>query len=191
LRKRFNMPFYTIINVAQGADCSEFTITDASTYGLEATSTFSARKLTILKSDGTYLKVNGITYNQYVWPFSAGNTLTLNGTDSTTHVAFIDKDYAFNITLALTSNSPQSGSIYTKTELIVLVCYIMSAFFANTNKMAINTGLEKDYRFIKDVMRLFLEQESAKKAGVDGDLGASQSCLDRGKFISDALKIGY
>lgn len=184
------MPFTTSISLTQGADCSQFIITDTSSYNVEATSTFSARKLTILKSDGSYLKIGAITYNQYVWPFAAGNSITISGVDDK-NVAYIDKDYAFNITLALTSNSPQTGSIYTKTELVVLICYIMSAFFSNANKMAINTGLEKDYKFVKDVQRLFIEQESAKKAGIDGDLGASQACLDRGKYISDALKIGY
>lgn len=185
------MPFITSFSITQGADCSQFVITDTSSYNVEATGTFSARKLTILKSDGTYLKVNGVTYNEYVWPFAAGNTLTLSGTDSTTNTAFIDKDYAFNITLALTSTTPQSGSIYTKTQLAVFVCYIMSSFFSNNNKMALSPLLEKDYKFVKDVMRLFLEQESAKKAGIDGDLGAAQACLDRGKYVSDALKIGY
>ena len=56
---------------------------------------------------------------------------------------------------------------------------------------SLNPSLEKDYKFVKDVMRLYIEQESAKKAGIDGDLGASQACLDRGKFISDGLQIGY
>jgi len=191
LHKHFNMPFITSITITQGADCSQLTIADASTYNVEATGTFTARKLTIRKSDGTYLKVGNITYNEYVWPFAAGNTIILSGTDSVTNTAFIDKDYAFTIILALTSSSPQSGSVYTKTELAVLVCYIMSAFFSNSNKMALNPSLEKEYRFVKDVMRLFIEQESAKKAGIDGDIGASQSCLDRGKFVSDALKIGY
>ena len=184
------MPFTTSISLTQGADCSQFIVTDTSSYNVEATGTFSARKLTILKSDGSYLKVGAITYNQYVWPFAAGNSITLSGVDDK-NVAYIDKDYAFNITLALTSSSPQSGSVYSKTELVVLICYIMSAFFSNANKMAINTGLEKDYKFVKDLQRLFIEQESAKKAGIDGDLGAAQSCLDRGKYISDALKIGY
>ena len=184
------MPFTTAISITQGADCSQFIVTDASTYNVEATNTFSSRKLTIVKSDGTYLKINGVTYNQYVWPFASGNSITLSGVDDK-NVPYIDKDYAFNITLALTSSSPQSGSVYTKTELVVLICYIMSAFFSNANKMAISTGLEKDYKFVKDLQRLFIEQESAKKAGIDGDIGASQACLDRGKYISDALKIGY
>lgn len=185
------MPFITSLSITQGADCSQFVIADTSTYNAEATGTFTARKITIRKSDGTFLKVGNITYNEYVWPFAAGNTLTLSGTDTTTNTAYIEKDYAFTIILALTSSSPQSGSIYTKTELAVFVCYIMSSFFSNNNKMALSPLLEKDYKFVKDVMRLFLEQESAKKAGIDGDIGAAQACLDRGKYVSDALKIGY
>jgi len=131
------MPFTTSISLTQGADCSQFIINDTSTYNVEATGTFTLRKLTIQKSDGTYLVSGGVTYNNYTWLF------------------------------------------------------IMSSFYTNAHKMAINPGLEKDYRFVKDLQRLFIEQESAKKAGIDGDAGAAQSCLDRGKTISDNLKIGY
>lgn len=175
------MPFVTQMSITQGADCSQFTINDTSTYNVEATGTFSSRKLTIQKSDGTFLTVGSTVYNQYVWAFGS-NTLVFTG---------LDKDYAYNVNLTLTSTSPQPGSIYTKTEYAVLVCYIMSAFYTNSHKMSINIGLEKDYRFVKDVMRLFIEQESAKKAGIDADLGAAQACLDRGQFVSDNLKIGY
>lgn len=184
------MPFTTAISITQGADCSQFVINDASTYNVEATSTFTARKLTIKKSDGTFLKIGATTYNEYVWPFAAGNSLTISGVDEK-NIPYINTDYAFEVKLQLTSSSPQSGSIYTKTELTVFVCYTMSAFFANTYNMSINPSLEKDYKFVKDVMRLFLEQESAKKAGIDGDLGAAQDCLSRAKYISDSLKIGY
>jgi hypothetical protein len=184
------MPFTTAISFTQGADCSQFTIVDASTYNIEAAGTFSARKLTIQKSDGTYLKIGNTTYNQFVWPFASGNNLVISGVDDKNQ-PYIGADYAFTVTLALTSSSPVNGSVYTKTELPVFTCYTMSAFYTNTGKMAINPGLEKDYKFVKDVMRLILEKESAQKAGLDGDIGASQSCLDRAKFVSDSLKIGY
>jgi len=162
------MPFITSITITQGADCSQFIINDASTYNVEGTGTFSLRKLTIQKSDGTFLVSGGVTYNNYTWPFAAGNSITMTG---------LDKDYAYNATLTLTSNAPQSGSVYTKNEKPVLVCFIMSSFYSNAHKMAIQ--------------RLFIEQESAKKAGIDSDTGAAQACLDRGKTISDNLKIGY
>ncbi len=184
------MPFTTAISITQGADCSQFVINDASTYNVEATGTFTSRKLTIKKSDGTFLKIGAITYNEYVWPFAAGNTITISGLDEKS-VPYINADFAFDITLTLTSSAPQPGGLYYKKELAVFVCYTMSAFFSNTYNMSINPSLEKDYKFVKDVMRLFLEQESAKKAGIDGDLGAAQDCLSRAKYISDSLKIGY
>ena len=184
------MPFTTSISITQGADCSQFTINDSSTYNVEATGTFTARKLTIKKSDGTFLKIGATTYNEYVWAFTAGNTITISGLDDRS-VPYINADFALEITLTLTSSAPQPGSLYSKKELAVFVCYTMSSFFANTYNMSINPSLEKDYKFVKDVMRLFLEQESAKKAGIDGDLGAAQDCLSRAKYISDSLKIGY
>jgi hypothetical protein len=57
--------------------------------------------------------------------------------------------------------------------------------------MAINPSLEKDYKFVKDLMRLYIEQESAKKAGIDGDFQSSQNALNRAKYIIDNLTIGY
>lgn len=176
------MPFITAIGITQGADCSQFAINDTSTYNVEGTGTFSLRKLTIQKSDGTYFVSGGITYNNYTWPFAAGNTINMTG---------LDKDYAYTATLTLTSTAPQPGSVYTKIEKPVLTCFVMSSFYSNAHKMAINPGLEKDYKFVKDVQRLFIEQESAKKAGIDSDVAAAQACLDRGKTISDNLKIGY
>lgn len=184
------MPFTTAISFTQGADCSQFTVVDSSSYNLEATNTFSARKLTIQKSDGTYLKIGNTTYNQWPWPFASGNSLVISGVDEKNQ-PYIATDYILSVTLALTSSNPINGSSYTRTEMPVFTCYTMSAFYANTGKMATNPGLEKDYKFVKDVMRLFLEKESAQKAGLDGDTGAAQACLDRAKFISDSLKIGY
>jgi len=190
LHKHFNMPFITSFSITQGSDCSQFVITDTSSYNVEATSTFSSRKVSIQKSDGSYLKIGDTTYNEYVWPFVSGNTLTLSGVDDKNN-PYLSQDYSFLITLALTSTSPQTGSSYGKIEAAVLVCYTLSAFYTNSSKMAINPSLEKDYKFVKDLMRLYIEQESAKKAGVDGDFQSSQSCLDRAKYISDSLKIGY
>lgn len=184
------MPFLAAFTVTQGADCSQFSVNDTSDYTVEGTGTFTARKLTIQKSDGSYLKVGNTTYNQYVWPFGAGNTLTLSGVDQY-QKPYIDVDYSFQITLELTPASAQPGSIYTNTNVAVLVCYTMSGFYTFANKMAVNPSLEKNYKFVKDVMRLFIEQESAKNAGIDGDFQSSQSALNRAKFIIDNLIVGY
>ena len=176
------MPFITAFTVTQTGDCTKFTVNDTSVYTTEGTGTFIARRLTIQKSDGTYLTVGATVYNQYVWPFASGNSL-----EFTT----IDKDYSFEITLAHTSNLPQPGSVYTKTDAAVLVCYTMSGFYTFAYNMTINPSLEKNYKYVKDVMRLWIEKESAQKAAIDDDFQASQACLDRGKYIIDNLTLGY
>lgn len=176
------MPFVTQFTVTQTGDCSKFTVNDTSTYNVEATGTFTARKLSIQKSDGTYLTVGAVTYNEWVWPFASGNSLELSG---------FNQDYSYQITLALTSSSPQVGSIYTKTNAAALTCFTMSGFYTFANIMAVNPSLEKNYKYVKDVMRLFIEQESAKKAAIDGDFQSSQDCLNRSKYIIDNLTIGY
>jgi len=176
------MPFLSAFTVTQGADCSQFTVNDTSDYTVEGTGTFTARKLTIQKSDGSYLTVGAVTYNQYVWPFASGNSIVFTGNTL---------DYSLTVTLAHTSSSPQPGSVYTKTSVAPLVCYTLSGFYTLSYKMAINPSLEKNYKFVKDVMRLWIEQESAKKSAIDGDSPASQACLDRAQYIIDNLTIGY
>lgn len=176
------MPFLTAFTVTQGSVCTTFSVNDTSDYTVEGTGTFTSRKLSIQKSDGSYLTVGAITYNQYVWPFAAGNSISFTG---------IDKDYSFLITLTHTPTAAQPGSIYTKSSAAPLVCYTLSGFYTFAHNMAIDNSLEKNYKYVKDVMRLFIEQESAKKAAVDGDYQSSQACLDRAKYIVDNLTLGY
>lgn len=176
------MPFILAFTVTQGADCSQFAVNDTSDYSVETTSTFTARRLSIQKSDGTFLVVGTTTYQNYLWPFASGNTINFTGLGS---------DLSFVITLTNTPVAAQPGSVYTKTSVAPLVCYTMSGFYTFAYKMAINPSLEKDYKFVKDVMRLWIEQESAKKSAIDGDNPAAQSCLDRAKYIIDNLTIGY
>jgi len=65
------MPFLSAFTVTQGADCTQFVVNDTSVYTTEGTGTFSSRKLSIQKSDGTYLKVGATTYQDYVWTFAS------------------------------------------------------------------------------------------------------------------------
>jgi hypothetical protein len=184
------MPFLTQFTVTQGSDCSSFTVNDTSDYTVEGTATFTNRKLSIQKSDGTYLIIGATVYNEYVWPFASGNSITFTGVDQY-NKPYIDKDYSFLITLKHTPIASQSGSVYTKVSTVSLVCYTLSGFYTFSHNMAINPSLEKNYKYVKDVMRLYIEQESAKKAAIDGDFQSSQSCLDRAKYIVDNLTLGY
>jgi hypothetical protein len=67
----------------------------------------------------------------------------------------------------------------------------MSGFYTFSYNMAINPSLEKNYKYVKDVMRLWIEKESAQKSAIDDDFQASQASLDRAKYIVDNLTLGY
>jgi hypothetical protein len=176
------MPFITAFTVTQTADCSKFTVNDTSNYIAEGTGTFSQRRLTIQKSDGTYLTSGVTTYNNYSWPFANGNSIEISG---------LSQDLSLRVTLTHTSNAPQPSSVYTKTDMPALTCFTLSGFYSFSYDMSINPSLEKNYKFVKDVMRLWIEAESAKKAAIDDDFQASQACLDRAKDIIDNLTVGY
>jgi hypothetical protein len=67
----------------------------------------------------------------------------------------------------------------------------MSGFYTFSYNMSINPALEKNFKYVKDVMRLWIEKESAQKAAIDDDFQASQASLDRAKYIVDNLTLGY
>jgi hypothetical protein len=176
------MPFEAIITPSQGSNCSRFTITDGSTYTVEAKGTFTSRRLTLQKSDGSYVTVGTTVYNDYVWPFAAGDSIEITG---------LTWDLAISAVLTLVSSSPQTGSVYTDTNLFSLTCFTNSAYFTNTSLMATNQSLEKNPKFVRDVIRLFIEQSSAEKASAEGNMSSAQAALDRAEYITNDLKTGY
>jgi len=176
------MPFEAIITPSQGSNCSRFTIIDGSTYTVEAKGTFTSRRLTLQKSDGSYVTVGTTVYNNYLWPFAAGDSIEITG---------LTWDLAISAVLTLVSSSPQTGSVYTDTNLFSLTCFTNSAYFTNTSLMATNQSLEKNPKFVRDVIRLFIEQSSAEKASAEGNMSSAQAALDRAEYITNDLKTGY
>jgi hypothetical protein len=176
------MPFEAIITPSQGSNCARFTITDGSTYTVEAKGTFTSRKLTLQKSDGSYVTVGGVTYNEYVWPFADGDAIEIAG---------LTWDLAITAVMTLVSSAPQVGSIYSDTQIFSLTCFTNSAYFTNTSLMSTNQSLEKNPKFVRDVIRLFIEQSAAVKAAAEGNMSSAQASLDRAEYITNDLKTGY
>lgn len=176
------MPFEAIITPSQGSNCSRFTITDSSTYTVEAKGTFTSRKLTLQKSDGSYVTVGGTIYNEYIWPYVAGDSIEITG---------LTWDLAITAVVNLVSSAPQVGSVYADTQIFSLTCFTNSAYFTNTSLMATNQSLEKNPKFVRDVMRLFIEQSAAVKAAAEGNMSSAQASLDRAEYITNDLKTGY
>jgi hypothetical protein len=176
------MPFEAIITPSQGSNCSRFTITDGSTYTVEAKGTFTSRKLTLQKSDGSYLTIGATVYNEYVWPYAAGDSIEITG---------LTWDLAITAVMTLVSSAPQTGSIYADTQIFSLTCFTNSAYFTNTSLMSTNQSLEKNPKFVRDVIRLFIEQSAAVKAAAEGNMSSAQASLDRAEYITNDLKTGY
>lgn len=176
------MPFEAIITPSQGSNCARFTITDSSTYTVEAKGTFTSRKLTLQKSDGSYVEAGGTVYNEYVWPFAAGDAIEIVG---------LTWDLAITAVMTLVSSAPQVGSLYSDTQIFSLTCFTNSAYFTNTSLMANNQSLEKNPKFVRDVIRLFIEQSAAVKAAAEGNMSSAQASLDRAEYITNDLKTGY
>lgn len=176
------MPFEAIITPSQGSNCARFTITDSSTYTVEAKETFTSRKLTLQKSDGSYLTIGATVYNEYVWPFDAGDSIEITG---------LTWDLAITAVMTLVSSAPQTGSIYADTQIFSLTCFTNSAYFTNTSLMATNQSLERNPKFVRDVIRLFIEQSAAVKAAAEGNMSSAQASLDRAEYITNDLKTGY
>jgi hypothetical protein len=176
------MPFEAIITPSQGSICDRFLVTDNSTYNVEAKNTFTSRKLTLQKSDGSYITVGGTVYNEYVWPFSQGDNIEITG---------LSWDLAVSAVITLQPVSAQTGSVYEDTTVFSLTCFTNSAFFANTSLMSTNQSLEKNPKFVRDVMRIFIEQSAAQKATSEGNMSSAQAALDRAEYITNDLKTGY
>jgi hypothetical protein len=176
------MPFEAIITPSQGSNCDRFTITDTSTYTVEANSTFTSRRLTLQKSVGSYVTVGTTIYNNYVWPFSAGDSIEITG---------LTWDLAITSVMTLVSSAPQVGGIYADTQVFSLTCFTNSAYFTNTSLMSTNQSLEKNPKFVRDVIRLFIEQSAAVKAAAEGNMSSAQASLDRAEYITNDLKTGY
>lgn len=176
------MPFEAIITPSQGSNCARFTITDTSTYNIEAKNTFTTRKLSFQKADGSYLTIGNTVYNEYVWPFAAGDAIEITG---------LTWDLAITAVMTLVSSAPQTGSVYADTQIFSLTCFTNSAYFTNTSLMATNQSLEKNPKFVRDVIRLFIEQSAAVKAAAEGNMSSAQASLDRAEYITNDLKTGY
>jgi hypothetical protein len=166
------MPITAAFTASQSADCTTFQITDTTNYAApEGKGVMASRFLYIYKSDGSLYKAINFSYVTYP-------------TDIVT-ITDVDKDYAFTIKLEITPSTPVSGSVYSFSRLVTLVCYSKVALFERVNKMTIDPALINNNDFLRDSMKIVIDIEAAKNAESDSDILGSQNALDRIKFITD------
>lgn len=166
------MPITASFTASQSSDCSTFQITDTTNYAApETKAAMTSRYLYLYNADGTLYKTVDFAYGTY-----PSDVVTITG---------IDKDYAFTVNMVITPASPVSGSVYTASKVVTLVCYSKVAFFERQNKMVIEPSLLNNTEYLKDSMKIILDIEAAKNAEADTDVLNSQNAIDRIKFITD------
>jgi len=171
------MAFVANYTVAQGLDCSSVVITDTSSYSSEAKSTFSYRRLYLYKADGTTIKFpsnSTTTYINFSFASYPTDQITITG---------IDQDYGLRVVMELSSNSPVSGSIYTKSSVVALTCYTNTALYNVAQIAAINPDRVSDPVFYDSWSELQTEKDAAVVAATYGDQLSADSALKRAKNI--------
>jgi hypothetical protein len=172
LFKISTMPITAAFTASQSADCTTFQITDTTNYAApETRAAMTSRFLYIYKSDGSLYRTINFSYASFP-------------TDVIT-ISDIDQDYAFTINLEITPATPVTGSVYSISRVVTLVCYSKVALFERINKMTIEPGLVNNSDYIRDSMKIIIDIEAAKNAESDSDILSSQHAIDRIKFITD------
>lgn len=163
------MPFTAIVKVTQGADCSQFTIKDESSYIEEAKGTFTNREIFIYDEKGALLQTVPFTFASY-----PTDEYTFQG---------LDWDVAYTVKLKLTSSAPVVGSLYESITAFALVCYTYSAYYNRIQEMRIDSRLERNSDFIRRTERMMQEARSAVQAATEGDTVSAYNAIQRAKAI--------
>jgi hypothetical protein len=169
------MSFVAQFSVSQSADSSSLTIVDTSNYTSEPKSTFTSRVLYLYKVDGTAVRFPSTSTTDGInFPFSGGDSITITG---------FTQDFCLRIEMVLTSSNPQSGSIYTATNVITMIGYTSNALLNAAQLLATNPIRLTDSIFTDSLVQLQREKVTATIAGSYADQFSSQAALDRANQI--------
>jgi len=179
------MAFTASYTVQQSANSTSLIITDTSSYASEAKSTFSSRRLYLLKSDGTYFKYPSNSTSDYI-DFSFANypydQITITG---------FQKDLSLSIKLELVSTAPVGGSTYTSTNIVTMLGFTNAAIYNAGQMLATNPSRINDRLFLDNLRDLQREKVTAANAGTYSDQFTSQAALDRAYYIIQYKNIRF
>ena len=179
------MAFTASYTIQQSANSTSLTVTDTSSYSSEAKSTFSSRRLYLVKSDGTYVKFPSNGTSDYI-DFSFVNYPS----DQITITGF-QKDLSLSIKLELVSTSPVGGSVYTSTNIVTMLGFTNAAIYNSGQILATNPTRINDKLFLENLRDLQREKVTAANAGTYNDQFSSQAALDRAYYIIQYKNIRF
>ena len=161
--------FVASFTVAINSTGNQITITDTSNYvsASEPYSGFTSRVVSVTLKDGTSGSLTIPTF-----PFVAGTGDTLKFT--------IDRDYSMSINMTCTSASPQSGSVYTITNLYTAVNYTQNFINGILQNISANQQVLNDPIFQRSLRQIYNELSNAQLAGnTYSQQTSAQNALDR------------
>lgn len=164
------MAFNGSFAVTQGADISQFTLTDNST-GSDGNMT--DRRIYLFKIDGTTLVPEGTTVTYVDWPI-----VSLIGDEITIDV--LDKDYAITIFVSWISSAPlASPSSYEFTYMQLFSGYTNQFLYGLIQQMAANPLISSDKNFYYNLSKAYTDLDNATLAVANNDQYSAQQALDR------------
>lgn len=170
------MPFTGSYSISQGNDPSKFVLTDTSNYTDEPTGTFTGRRITLAKTDGSTLVTTGTTTTYIDFPYADGNQIELD---------VLDKDYSLDITVDWISSNPQSGSVYSLSVVYTFVGYSREFQYGLIQDMTSTPSIVRDTKFTNNCYQFALYINNAEEASWYQDQQAAQQALDAAKYMMD------
>lgn len=174
------MAFQASVKYVAQLDPSTFQLVDTSPYaGSDSKANFSARTLTILRSDSTALPGYPNPIN---FPYGGGDTFTISG---------LTQDWALKIVITLTPITPVSGSTYVGETDVATTRFLQQGLF-NIQVQRLNDGYpssaaEKVYR--TNSIDLIIETQNSQAAMIYSNYVGAQDALNRGQNILNNLGI--
>jgi len=162
--------FTGAFTISQTTDTTAFVLTDTSSYASEGQGTFSGRRIYLFNSAGANVVPSGTTTSYIDFPFSLGNSITIN---------VLDRDLALNVETDWLSLSPQPGSTYTLTELFGFTGNTNDFIYGLIQQIAAQQSILNDTTFYEYLSRLQTEVDNCAQAVSFDDIFSAQAALDR------------
>lgn len=169
------MAFTAAFSISQTSDLTSIVLTDTSSYSGEAPGTFSARRIRVIKIDGTTLVPEGTATSYIDFPFTDGNIKTITG--------ILNTDYALLIELQLISLAPQSGSTYTAQEIFGFLNYLKQFYSGQISNLSDDPNVLNNTNWYDSLSKLQTEIDNAEQAVIFGQQLSAQNAIARGTYL--------
>ena len=117
---------------------------------------------------------SGLTYYEFSPYIFTTNVITIP----------LITDYALSILMVVTPQTIVTGSVYTKTQLVGLTCYLQTFRLNLLGTIAANNQVVNQPNFMQSLYNVTTEINNSDNAiQLGGDISSSQAAIDRGTYL--------